>query len=146
GCFAVRMAAAYPLAFFLAAPYTEGPFLAFAAFALLFARRARWPLAAGCIFLATLTRPTGVILVAPLLYEYGRQLGWWRRITQRIGEWRRMLTLPRLGEIAALVAAAPAALGAYMFFLQVRFGDPLLFLHAEEKYWKHTSVTAVAAG
>src|SRR5262249_22141131 len=58
GWFAVRMAAAYPLAFFLVAPYTEGPFLAFAAFALLFARRAWWPGAAGCIFLGTLTRPT----------------------------------------------------------------------------------------
>jgi len=145
GWFAVRMAAAYPLAFFLAAPYTEGPFLAFAAFALLFARWARWPWAAGCIFLATLTRPTGVILVAPLLYEYGRQLGWWRRATWRVADWRHMLDPRRLGEIAALVVAAPAALGAYMLFLLARFGDPLLFLHAEEKYWKHTSVTAVAA-
>jgi hypothetical protein len=145
GWFAVRMAAAYPLAFFLAAPYTEGPFLAFAAFALLCARRSWWLWAAACVFLATLTRPTGVILVVPLFYEYTRQLGLWRRATWQAGSWQRIPAPRRLGEVATLVLAAPAAFGAYMLFLRARFGDPLLFVHAEEKYWNHTSVTAIAA-
>jgi hypothetical protein len=74
---AIRVFAAYPLAFFLAAPYTEGIFVAFAAFALLFARRGMWRWAALTALLAGLTRPTSVTLVLPLVWEFGRQHGWW---------------------------------------------------------------------
>jgi Gpi18-like mannosyltransferase len=69
--------AAYPLAFFLAAPYAEGVFLACAVWALLAARRGWWYWAALLGFLGALSRPTGVILLLPLVYEFGRQQGWW---------------------------------------------------------------------
>src|ERR671922_2761055 len=67
GSRAVRMMAAWPLAFFLFAPYTEGVFLAFATWTLLAARRGWWRVAAATAFLAALTRPTGVALFLPLL-------------------------------------------------------------------------------
>jgi hypothetical protein len=110
----LRMALAYPFAFFLAAAYTEGLFLAFAAAALLWARDGRWYLAAGAAFLAGLTRNTGVILVLPLAWEAWRQ-----------------------AQIRGILAApAPlAGLGVYILYLWRRFGDPLLYVHAEHQYW-----------
>ncbi|MGH2516544.1 MAG: mannosyltransferase family protein, partial [Ktedonobacterales bacterium] len=82
----IRVFAAYPLAFFLAAPYTEGVFLALAVFGLLAMRQGRWRWATLCAALAMLTRPTGIILLPPLLFEYGRQRGWWH-----LARWRRSL-------------------------------------------------------
>jgi hypothetical protein len=151
---AVYVAAAYPLAFFLAAPYTDGLFLAFAVFALFSARRGAWQWAALCAFLAALTRPTGVILVLPLLWEYGRQHAWWR-----LGRWREgwregrlaaalrsRQSWRRVAVAAGVLGAVPAALGLYMLCLWWRFGDPLLFLHAEQRYWSHATVaTAITA-
>lgn len=81
--------AAYPLAFFLAAPYTEGLFVAFAAFTLLFARRAMWRLAALTAFLAALTRPTSVVLFLPLIWEFGRVHGWWKAAGETLMSLRR---------------------------------------------------------
>jgi len=73
---AMLVAAAYPLAFFLTAPYTEGLFLTFAGFALYFARRGAWRRAGVMTFLATLTHVTGVILIPALAWEFARQHGW----------------------------------------------------------------------
>jgi hypothetical protein len=147
GVLAVRMLAAYPLAFFLAAPYTEGPFLALAAFALLAARLERWRWAATCAFLATLTRPTGVILAAPLVWEYGRQHGWWRRDWWRQLRVRALPQVPQrtLAEALLVVGAVPAGLGAYMLYLWRGFGDPLLFLHAQQHFWRHGGTIGGAA-
>jgi hypothetical protein len=110
----LRMVLAYPLAFFLAAAYTEGLFLCFAAAALLWARDGRWLAAAAMAFLAGLTRNTGLILVLPLAWEAWRQQRW-------------------RGAVAAL--AAPAGLAVYVLYLWRRFGDPLLYVHAEHQYW-----------
>jgi hypothetical protein len=74
---AIRVFAAYPLAFFLAAPYTEGMFIAFATFTLLFARRGMWRWAALTALLAGFTRPTAAVLMLPIFWEFGRQHGWW---------------------------------------------------------------------
>jgi hypothetical protein len=149
---AINCFAAYPLAFFLAAPYTEGPFIALAAFALFFARIGRSDWAACCVFLATLTRPTGLALVAPIVWEHGRRHGWWSPERWRAWRrWRELRTwwearqLPRfsrraVAEGVAVLAAAPAALGLYMAYLDLRFGDLLLFLHAEQRYWGHGGV------
>ncbi len=122
---ALRMALAYPFAFFLAAAYTEGLFLAFAAGALLWAREGRWARAAAAAFFAALTRNTGLILVLPLAWEFGRQAGWGKAL----GEPKTLLGW--LG----VVAAAPLGLAAYVLYLWRRFGDPLLYVHAEHQYW-----------
>lgn len=133
---------AYPLSFYLAAPYSEALFLALAVFAFLFARRAMWPWAIACAFLAGLTRPTGVILALPLLWEYGRRHGWWQPVRWRDTGWRGVWrALPRTRELAAgalAAAAAPLGITCYMVYLQVQYGDPLRFAHAEA-YWSHTN-------
>ncbi|HKV86217.1 MAG TPA: mannosyltransferase family protein [Ktedonobacterales bacterium] len=136
GLSAIRVLAAYPLAFFLTAAYTDGLFLAFAAFSLFFGRRGRWGWAAGMAFAAGFTRLTSVVLIAPLLFEYYRQHEW------RAGAWReRLLRLRPLAEMALVVAAVPAAIGMYFTFLWVRFGSPMTLFTAERIYWSHVSTT-----
>ncbi|HEX9058152.1 MAG TPA: hypothetical protein VF818_11540 [Ktedonobacterales bacterium] len=120
----LRVLVAYPLAFFLAAAYTDGLFLALAAFALLAARRQQWWRAAGCMFFAALTRPTAIILIPPLLWELGRAYGW--RLPWR--EPRRLLA--GLG----LSLAVPAGFGAYAVYCAIRFRDPLAFVHAQSVF------------
>lgn len=137
---------AYPLALYLAAPYSEALFLALAVFAFFFARRGLWAWAVACAFLAGLTRPTAVILALPLLWEYGRQHGWWERMARWRGEgwrgdgWRGVWrALPRVRQLAAgalVAAAAPLGIACYMAYLQLQYGDPLRFAHAEA-YWSH---------
>lgn len=69
---------AYPLAFFLSAPWTDGLFLCFATWTLYGARSRRWGLTATCTFLAILTRISGLALVPPLAVGY--VLAQWPRV------------------------------------------------------------------
>lgn len=168
---AVRVFAAYPLAFFLTAPYTEGLFVALAAFTLLFARRWMWRWAALTAFLAALTRPTAVVLLLPLVWELGRQHGWWRTLGATLGSlrqrgwasladlrararawrargrerlrtrrWSGALGWHAAADAALLVIAIPAGFGLFMGYLWLRFGHPLLFLHAQRLYWQRFNV------
>jgi hypothetical protein len=148
--YAVTALAAYPLAFFLAAPYTEGPFIALAAFALYGARTGSMRMAATCAFFATLMRLTGLILLAPLVWEYGSQHGWWANLrspelwrarARRVFSLREWNWRGNGGKVdgTLVFGAIPAALALYMLFLGARFGDPLLFLHAEQRYWGHAA-------
>lgn len=133
---AVLLFAAYPLAFFTAAPYSESLFLALAAFALLCARRGRLPAAAALAFLATLTRSTGVVLLLPLLWEAAARTGAW--------DWLRGRRSPpgrrALAELAAILLAVPLALAAYSFYLYLAKGDPLLWRHAEDAWGRHLAL------
>lgn len=136
----IRVTAAFPFAFFLTAAYSESLFIAVAVFALVCARRGRWYGAALCAFLAGLTRSAGVVLIAPLLWEYGSQHGWWHRETwSSRGAWRWMLTLQTIREVAMLIAAVPLAFGLYLVFLWRRFGDPFIFLKVEDAIWHRQS-------
>lgn len=136
----IRVFAAYPLAFFLAAPYTEGVFLAFAVIGLLAIRRGWWRWATLCAALALLTRPTGIILLPPLLYEYGRRAAWWQSLRVRQPFWRNRGLARSAGGALVIVVCVLGALGLYALFLAHQFGDPFLFLHAEHQYWNHTTL------
>ncbi len=137
---AIRVFAAYPLAFFLVAPYTEGIFVAFAAATLFSARRRAWRWAAVFAFFAALTRPTGLALILPLLYEYGRQRDWWRLEIWRAGRWRRQLSLSTLAGVAVVVGAVPAAIAAYSIYCWFRFHDVLMWYHAQYDFWGHRRI------
>jgi hypothetical protein len=88
----------FPTGFFLLAAYTESLFLFFSLAALWAARHGRaWP--AGLWgFLASLTRLTGWILVAPLAYEF------WRRRRGHVGK-------------GTLIACILPLLGSFLFVL-----------------------------
>ncbi|GAC1398920.1 MAG: membrane protein [Chloroflexota bacterium] len=132
--FAIRAAAAFPLAFFTVGGYSDGVFLAFAAFSLLFARRGVWAPAALCAFLATFTRLFGLVLILPLAWEYIRQ-------HRESGRPLRDLLQPyRLPEFLMVVGAVPLALVIWGTYLWVRFGDAFSYFHVQRKYWDHYPV------
>jgi Mannosyltransferase (PIG-V) len=140
----ILLAAAYPLAFFLAAPYSEGLFLAFAVGCLVCMRRGSWAWAALWAFLSALTRPLGAVLILPMLWEYGRQHEWWSWARWRADGWRRtglnLLRDARLPELALILGAVPLAIGLYALYLWHRFGQPLLFLHVQSTYWHRVNM------
>jgi len=113
---AVLALAFFPTAFFLNSVYTESLFLAFSAGAVWAARvRRSLLLAAAFAALATATRNVGVFLLLPLAHE-------WLRDPRGYG-WR-----------GAYLALAPAGLAAYMGYLWLRFGEPLLF-YTDQSRW-----------
>jgi hypothetical protein len=70
--------------------------------------------------LAAATRNVGIFLVVPLMYE-------WIKDVERF-RWRGVYLL-----------LAPGGLFAYMVYLWVRFGDPLLFYSAQERWGRQAT-------
>lgn len=139
----VRMVAAYPLSLFLFAAYSDGIFLALVAFTFFFLRRADWRWAIVCGVLAGLARPTGVALMLPMLWEYGRQHGWWERARWSREKRRARPGLRELGLGALIVGAVPVGFALYEAFIVWRFHHPKLILVVERIYWHHTAMTPV---
>ncbi len=134
---AVRAFVAYPLAFFTAAAYSEGLFLAEVCFCLLCARRGRWLPAVVIGVLAGLTRPTALALVLPLCWEFARQHRWGRR------PWRPHAWLAPLGGVAVALAV-PAGIAAYALYLRHVLGQPFDFQRQEALVWGHHSILSGA--
>jgi Mannosyltransferase (PIG-V) len=132
---AARVLAAYPLAFFLFAPYTEGFFIGFASLALLSVRRGEWGWVALWAFLAGLTRPTGVVLVPALLWEFGRQNGWWDRAFWRDGRWKQLFNIRLLTNLVLVGAAVPVAVGLFVVYTWIQTGHPLATFHSHDAFW-----------
>jgi hypothetical protein len=122
---AVRLLAAYPLALFLAAAYTDGPFLAAALLYFLGVRTRRWWVAVVAGLAAGLLRPVGSLLAIALLAELAVEVA--MRRTDRATLKGRLVS----------VAAPLGGTGLYAGFLWWRFGDPLLFAHTQARYWHH---------
>jgi hypothetical protein len=112
----------HPSSLFLSAVYAESLFLALSLAVFLCARQRRFAAAGIFAGLATLTRPFGVLLVIPILWE------WWaeyrgdsaRDGAQKAYTWSALWVFP-----------VPIALAAYMFFCRSVFGDPLAFVHRQ---------------
>jgi len=117
----VLILAFFPTTFFLNAAYTESMFLALSAGSL-WAMRVRKDLLVACVLagFAAATRNVGVFLVAPLTYEWIKDIERFR--------WRGIYLL-----------LAPGGLFAYMGYLWVRFGDPLLFYSAQESWGRQAT-------
>jgi hypothetical protein len=117
----VLILALFPTTFFLNAAYTESLFLALSAGSL-WAMRVRKDLLLACVMaaLAAATRNVGIFLVVPLLYEWIKDIERFR--------WRGIYLL-----------LAPGGLLAYMGYLWVRFGDPLLFYSAQESWGRQAT-------
>jgi hypothetical protein len=122
---------AYPLAFFLAAPYSEGLFLASFAWCLWATRERIWWLAALLSFTASLTRLTGIVLVIPMLIEFLRSMEWGKRINFRDVQTRVISGV-------LLVIAVPLGIGLFMLYLGKTIGDPLGFYHAQVQFGHST--------
>jgi Gpi18-like mannosyltransferase len=125
---ALAITLAYPLAFFFGAAYTESLFLAAAAFALLFLRRHAWGWAALFTFIAAVSRPTGLILILPVAWEWARTERPWQhwRIWREWRTWR---------DGALLLGAVPAAYVVMaVISMQAMQGDPKAFISIHSKF------------
>jgi len=121
----------FPTTFFLNSAYTESLFLALSAGSL-WAMRVRKDLLLACVVagFASATRNVGVFLLVPLLLEWirgGGHLG--------VGRWRGLY-----------LALVPAGLFAYMGYLWLRFGDPLLFYSAQRDWGRQATGPLATVG
>lgn len=145
---AIRALVAFPLAFFTVMAYADNIFLALVIFAFLCARRGAWGGAIACLFVSAFVRPTAVTLVLPLLWEYGRQQGWWAALWAvarrertparglallRASGWSRLVGYPVL-----LLAAVPGAVAIFAAYCWARFGDPLTFLQQQTHFQRQS--------
>jgi hypothetical protein len=97
----VAFIALAPMAFFLLAPYSEALSLFLIVATFLCARQQRWVLAGICALLAALTRPTGVLLIAPLLVEATLDARRRLRSGQTSIRWGHLMALaPAVGYLA----------------------------------------------
>ena len=122
---AVWFLLAFPTSFFLSAVYAESVMLAALLGAVWMARAGR-PLAAGGLgALCALSRPTGILVVLPLVIEMarGRQGGSFSGSPGR-----------RLARIAAVVLPPCAALLGYMLYCRALFGSLVPFLARQERW------------
>jgi hypothetical protein len=116
---AVLLLVLAPPAVFLAAPYTESLFLAFAVPAWLAARRGRWAMAGVLCAGACTVRITGLFLAIALVVEF---------LTSPRRDWRQV----------GWIGVAFSTTAAYMLWLWRKTGDPLRWLHAQEEGWHRT--------
>ena len=114
-----RMLFVSPVGFFLSAIQTEGLFFLLVVLCFYAARRNRWWLAGTCGFLASLTRPTGVVVLAPLCWMFATQRG---------------VRILREGFYLLLVPLGLLAVGAYEYLVS---GDLFAYAHAQERSLGH---------
>ncbi|HEY7952628.1 MAG TPA: mannosyltransferase family protein [Solirubrobacteraceae bacterium] len=132
---AVLLTAFAPMAFFFSAVYTESLYLALSVGLFWCARQGRW-LAVGLLgALAAATRSNGVLLLLPavLLYLHGPRED--RSPDAACGFLRY-----RLRRDALWLLLMPLGMGAYMAYLGLRGGDPLLPFHAQHVWGRDFGV------
>ncbi|MEI7773049.1 MAG: glycosyltransferase family 39 protein [Chloroflexales bacterium] len=153
---AIFYLAAAPSTIFCAAMYTESLFIALVCATFYFSGRRMWEWAAAAGALAAATRNTGVLLAAVIALEGLSQQGLRLRPERLLGPtpaatvrlWR-----DHLGRQARVVLASwpgllascyvPIGLVAYMVFLQLTFGDPLGFIHAQASWGRSTGAGSI---
>jgi hypothetical protein len=131
---AVLYLAIFPTAFFLFDTYSEALFLLFVVSALALARRGCWWWAGLAGVGATLTRSTGVVLVAALAVEAVHQSVAERRLASGSGAgagWPTARLVTRLGASVLPLAGV----GAYLLFWQLRYHDWYQPVRLENSVW-----------
>lgn len=108
----------FPTAFFFSIVYTESLFLFLILASFYFARTRKWWLAGVFGALASATGLAGVFLLPALLVE------WWEQYQIKNAK-------PKIAQLIPIFLI-PLGLLYYMRFLSIKFGDPLMFLHAQK--------------
>jgi len=110
----------FPTSFFFTSMYTEGLFFLLVVSSFYLMRKERWFWAGLIGALASMTRLVGIFLLPAILYEY------WQFVQGR----GKGVKIPEL-----LWSMLPTlGLGLYMYYLYVKFSDPLLFAHVQSDF------------
>ncbi len=137
--FCVALSQFHPGAYSLSAAYNESLFLALACGSMLAARESRWWTAGVLVMFASCSRIFGVVLAAPLLYEWMEQNAYKSRYA---GEYYNTLRPENLKKtLYSLVrrptiwwlALAPLGFLAVLFYYQVTAGDAWIWTRVHEQ-------------
>ncbi len=125
----------FPTALFFFTAYAEALFLACCLGCFYALRLRRWYIAGLCGLAAALTRQVGVLLIVPAAIEY---------MTSRREHGVPWRSLSGLAPVC-LILLGPIA---FMAYLKVVFGDPLLFMHAQTAWGRSFEApwTAIQSG
>ena len=116
----------YPWAFFLGAPFTEGPFICFTVIAIYAVRKHKWLWAGIFGAFASFTRTQGLLLLVPGVLEWCRHMREQGALEQKFikFDWRGIgIFITVLG------------MGAYLLVNYAVWGDPLRFLYYQRTHW-----------
>ncbi len=113
----------FPTSIFLGAVYPSSLFLLLGIGTVAEARRGRWALATVLAGLGALARPFGIALAVPLVVQ---------AFSDR--------TRPRPVLRFAAAAVPLAAFAGWQLYLYRLFGDPLLYVHAQQAYGRNPSL------
>jgi hypothetical protein len=160
--YALLFLALSPVSFFSFAPYSESLFLLLSLGAIERARAGRLWQASGLAALGMLTRPTGILLLLPLAWEWGRRS---QRVIRFVTRFKRAAAkmfqvqaatapldeasvarlatgvvkpLPRFAWLS--LGLVPLALLGYMLVLQLQTGSALAFLKGEIAWHRQFSL------
>jgi hypothetical protein len=140
-----------PVGFFAFAPYSESVFLLVSIGAVERARAGRLWQASALAALGMLSRPTGILLLIPLGWEWGRRSPTLLRFTVRLKIWfarqsgdASQARAPQEKQAQPLSVLAllslgliPLALLGYMLYLKIAVGNPLAFIAGENAWARH---------
>ncbi len=127
---AVAILSFFPASLFLSAGYAESLALLLTLAAFLELERGRVLSAAIWCGLLTATRPTGIVMLAPIAYCAWPRQGWSRAAAMKL---------------AAALAIAGSGLAAYMAYLAFKFHAPLAFI-ASQAGWTHGAHWSLMTG
>ncbi len=119
---AIIYLSAFPMAFFLLAPFSTSLFLMLSIGTLYAVRRGHWWLAGVLSALSSATRLFGILLIIPMVIEYIRQ----RNSGER-----------RVGIQVLSIAAVPLGLLGYMIYCARALGNPMAFSAAQDQWGRH---------
>lgn len=116
------MISLFPFSFFYSASYTESLFLLLAAASFYWAEEDRWGLAALAGLFCTAGKAVALFLLPALLLRYLE---------------KKSFIFKKIRKDICCLFAIPFGAIAYFCFLHVSFGgNPLVLIHAAEKYWE----------
>lgn len=117
----------FPTSYFFTAIYTESLFLLLAACTFYFARKNKFILAGLAGYFAALTRPVGIFLLIPIIMELILA--------------RRRLNRKELALNSISLLLTPLGLVTFMYYLNQKFGDPLLFMEAAKNWGRNLNLS-----
>lgn len=124
--------------FFFAAIYSEGLFFLLLVLSFYFARKKKWYYASVAVFLLSVTRLVGVLIIPALVYEF--------IVQQRGGNFlEKLKSLGSWGNIRTLlpIFISPTGFFVYVYYNLQKWGDPLYFIKAHGELANARSVTSV---
>jgi len=112
----------FPFSFFFSTVYSESLFLLLMLLSFFYSEKNKWGFASLCAMLCSATRAVGIALLPALLLKYLEKIEF-------------DFTKIKLNVIYLLII--PMGILSYMFFLYIKFGDPLLFLKVQRMWGRH---------